>query len=131
VGEPAWEREALEIARGAARRPPEEAGVMDAGLCHGAAGPGHLFSRMSQATRDATLARAARFWFDRTVAMRRPGRGIGGFSALSGKANGTRYWEDDPGLLTGASGIALALLAATTSIEPAWDRLRKVRGELG
>jgi class I lanthipeptide synthase len=54
--------------------------------------------------------------------MRRPGYGIGGFSALSAKADG-RYWEGDRGLLTGASGIALALLAATTSIEPAWDRM--------
>jgi lantibiotic modifying enzyme len=123
VGEPAWEREALEIARGAANRPSDQAGVMDAGLCHGSAGLGHIFNRMYQATGDATLARAARFWFDRTLAMRRPGRGIGGFSALSGKADGTRYWEDDPGLLTGAAGIALALLAATTSIEPAWDRM--------
>src|SRR5205814_7193584 len=96
---------------------------MDAGLCHGAAGLGHLFNRMYQATKDATLARAARFWFERTLAMRRPGRGIGGFSTLSGKADGTRYWENDPGLLTGSAGIALALLAATTSIEPAWDRM--------
>jgi hypothetical protein len=29
----------------------------------------------------------------------------------------------DPGLLTGAAGIALALLAATSLIEPAWDRV--------
>jgi hypothetical protein len=32
-------------------------------------------------------------------------------------------WIADPGLLTGASGIALALLAATTDMEPAWDRM--------
>jgi len=123
VGEPAWEREALEIARGAANRPPDQAGVVDAGLCHGAAGLGHLFNRMYQATGDATLARAARFWFDRTLAMREPGRDVGGFSALAAKGDGTRFRQDDPGLLTGASGIALALLAATTSIEPAWDRM--------
>src|SRR4029453_13215766 len=29
----------------------------------------------------------------------------------------------DPGLLTGGAGIALALLAAATPVEPAWDRL--------
>src|SRR5262249_52724928 len=38
VAEPGWEREALVIARRAARRPSEQAGVRDAGLCHGAAG---------------------------------------------------------------------------------------------
>jgi len=123
AGEPAWEREALEIARGAATRPPDEAGVVDAGLCHGAAGLGHVFNRMYQATGDATLHRAARFWFERTLALRRPGRGVGGFSALGAREDGTRYWEDDPGLLTGAAGIALALLAATTTVEPEWDRM--------
>ena len=123
VGEADWEREALEIARRTASRPPEEAGVVDAGLCHGAAGLGHVFNRMYQATGDATLRRAARFWFERTLAMRQPGRGVGGFSALAAKEDGTRYWEDDPGILTGAAGIALSLLAATTSIEPEWDRM--------
>jgi hypothetical protein len=32
-------------------------------------------------------------------------------------------WIAESGLLTGAAGIALALLAATTSVEPTWDRL--------
>ena len=123
VGEPKWEREALRIARGAAERPTEESRVVDAGLCHGAAGLGHLFNRMYQATGDETLGRAARLWFERTLEMRQPERGIAGFRALAAREDGTRYWEDDPGILTGASGIALALLAATTSIEPDWDRM--------
>src|SRR5436305_8017419 len=41
-GEPAWEAEALGLARTVARRAPERCGVRDAGLCHGAAGIGHL-----------------------------------------------------------------------------------------
>jgi lantibiotic biosynthesis protein len=123
VGNQAWERDALEIARRSAARAPDEAGVVDAGLCHGAAGLGHVFNRMYQATGDAKLRSAARFWFERTLAMRQPGRGIGGFSALAAREDGTRYWEDDPGILTGAAGIALALLAAATSIEPGWDRM--------
>jgi len=123
MGKPGWERKALKLAQRSAERPPEEAGVVDAGLCHGAAGLGHLFNRMYQATGDATLRQAARFWFERTLAMRKPGRGVGGFSALLANEDGTRDWDDDPGLLTGAAGVALALLAATTSIEPAWDRM--------
>jgi hypothetical protein len=31
-------------------------------------------------------------------------------------------WRAEPGLLTGTAGVGLALLAATTPIEPAWDR---------
>ena len=29
----------------------------------------------------------------------------------------------EPGFLTGAAGIALALLAAVSDVEPAWDRV--------
>jgi lantibiotic modifying enzyme len=123
IGNEAWERDAVEIARRCAARPPDEAGVVDAGLCHGAAGLGHVFNRMYQGTGDTALRRAAQFWFKRTLAMRQPGRGVGGFSALAAKEDGTRYWEDDPGILTGAAGIALALLAATTTVEPEWDRM--------
>jgi hypothetical protein len=123
VMEPAWERESLAIARRAAARPPEQAGVRDAGLCHGAAGLGHLFNRMHQATGEAQLGEAARFWFARTLQMRQPGRGIGGFEAWQPGEGGELTWAAEPGLLTGAAGIALALLAATTDFEPAWDRM--------
>lgn len=123
VGEPAWERAALNIARRAAARRPEETNVQDAGLCHGAAGLAHVFNRMYQATGDASLRRAARYWIGRTLAMRRRGRGIGGFQTLQIREDKTTYWEDDPGLLTGSAGIGLALLAAATPIEPAWDRM--------
>jgi lantibiotic modifying enzyme len=122
VCEPAWERAALAIARRAARRPPEESGVVDVGLCHGAVGLGHLFNRLFQATGEPWLAEAARFWFERSLAMRRPGRGIGGYEARQPGEDGAMTWVADPGLLTGAAGIALALLAATTPVEPAWDR---------
>jgi lantibiotic modifying enzyme len=123
LNDPAWEREALAIARRAAQRPAEQSGVIDAGLCHGAAGLGHLFNRMFQATGDPCLAKAARFWFERTLQMRRAGRGVGGYEAWQLDDDGKVTWIADPGLLTGAAGIALALLAATTSVEPAWDRL--------
>jgi lantibiotic modifying enzyme len=123
VDEPAWEQEARAIARRAAQRPPEESGVVDAGLCHGAAGLGHLFNRLFQATGDQCLAEAARFWFERTLQMRRPCRGVGGYEAWQLDDDGQVTWIADPGLLTGAAGIALSLLAATTTVEPAWDRL--------
>src|SRR5262249_26014505 len=71
VQEPAWEHAALAIARRAWERPCDQAGVIDAGLCHGAAGLGHLFNRMYQATGEPWLADAARFWFARTLALRR------------------------------------------------------------
>jgi lantibiotic modifying enzyme len=123
VAEPVWEREAVAIARRAARRPPEQAGVHDAGLCHGAAGLGHLFNRMFQATGEPHFGDAARCWFEQTVAMRRPGQGIGGYQAWQLGKDGEPTWVTESGLLTGTAGIALALLAATTPIEPSWDRM--------
>ena len=55
--------------------------------------------------------------------MRRPDRGVGGYEAWQLGDDGQVTWIADPGLLTGAAGIALALVAATTAVEPTWDRL--------
>jgi lantibiotic modifying enzyme len=115
-----WEADALRIARRAAHRSRESSGVRDAGLCHGAAGVAHVFNRLYQATGEAWLADAARAWFARTLEMRQPG-GVGGFLAYTPAPQ--EHWIAETGLLTGAAGIALALLAACTSIEPEWDRV--------
>jgi hypothetical protein len=58
----------------------------------------------------------------RALDLREPGRGVAGFVTWGPDATGAMGWRDDPSLLTGAAGVALALLAATTSLEPAWDR---------
>ncbi|HSK79564.1 MAG TPA: lanthionine synthetase C family protein [Thermoanaerobaculia bacterium] len=122
AGDPAWETEALRLARKAARRPEESCGVRDACLCHGAAGLGHIFNRFYQATGDPELLAAARLWMRRALDLREPGRGVAGFTTWGPDAAGQMDWRDDPSLLTGAAGVGLALLAATTSLEPAWDR---------
>jgi lantibiotic biosynthesis protein len=98
-------------------------GVVDAGLCHGAAGLAHIFNRMAQATGDERLAEAARVWFQRTLEFRQDGQGIGGFLAWAPEADGKPAWKGNPGLLTGTAGIALALLAASCPHEPQWDRV--------
>lgn len=96
AGESAWVDEANDIARVAAARPAEETGVVDASLCHGAAGLAHLFRRLGVHT-------AADDWTNRLLEM--------------------PYTPDDPDLLTGAAGIGLVLLAADGSSDPAWDRM--------
>jgi len=118
---PHWQEAARELARAAAAIPPEESGVVDAGLCHGAAGLAHIYNRMFQATGEQFLRQAACFWFERTLDLRRPGEGIGGYSAWMPRPDGNKGWVADPGLLTGAAGVALALLGAITPAEPSWD----------
>lgn len=124
VGRTDWEREAVRISRRAAARGRDGSGVRDAGLCHGAAGLGHIFNRLHQATGDATIAAAARFWLDQALAMQRPGEGIAGYSAWWTPSDEVEpEWTPIAGFLMGAAGIGLALLAAVTPIEPQWDRL--------
>lgn len=121
AGEPAWRAEGLALARACAARTEAEAAIHDAGLCHGAAGIAHLLNRMAQATGDAALEEAARAWIDRALALRR-GDGIAGFPAARTEGGATSFTAD-AAALTGAPGVALALHAAISEVEPAWDRL--------
>jgi lantibiotic biosynthesis protein len=119
----AWEKEAVRIALRAAARPLADTGVVDAGLCHGAAGLAHVFHRLYRATGDERFADAARVWIRRTLAMRRARGGFAGFVALSPGPRGKVVAKADPGFLTGAAGIALMLAAAVDEAEPTWDRV--------
>jgi hypothetical protein len=96
--------------------------VLDVPLCHGASGVAHVFNRLAQATGDADLARTADRWFTQSLAMRRGDEAIAGFP-VAGISDGDTRWQPSTDLLTGASGVALALHAAISPIEPAWDQL--------
>jgi lantibiotic modifying enzyme len=116
-----WRAEALALAHGMAARSFDSSHVIDTGLCHGAAGVAHLFNRMAQTTGDAELRRAAEAWFIRTLEMRRA-EPVAGFPRGL-PVDGVMTWEAGADLLTGATGVALALHAAISPIEPAWDQL--------
>jgi hypothetical protein len=117
---PEWEGRVLDIARRAARRPLEETDVVDATLCHGSAGLAHIYNRLLHHTGDPLFGEAARLWFRRALDAYRSG----GVAALTvpRKDPGASRWVGRT-LLTGAAGVALALLAASTAVEPGWDRL--------
>ncbi|HLU65185.1 MAG TPA: lanthionine synthetase LanC family protein [Kofleriaceae bacterium] len=112
AGRADWIAHGVEVARAAAARQPR---LADATLCHGALGRAHLFSRIGQATGAEDLLDAARAWYRRALAMRRPGEGVGGFALAEPGAS-------PAGLLTGGAGLALALDAAVSAEEPRWDR---------
>jgi hypothetical protein len=78
---------------------------------------------MFHATGEELFKDRSKFWFEQTLDMKRPGQGVAGYSAYHPDENGNEGWQDDPGLLMGAAGIALALLAATTDVVPDWDRM--------
>jgi lantibiotic modifying enzyme len=122
VSEPAWAAAATGLAVRAALRQPDQAGVVDACICHGSAGLAHLFNRMRQITGEPALADAARFWVERTLDLCS--------AAASGQeatlADAPKPPWKGPGLLEGAAGVALALEAASTTVEPIWDQMMLV-----
>lgn len=109
--------------------PPDEGGASDAPLCHGAVGVAHIFNRIYQSENDPRCLNAALAWLGHALSMRQPGTGIGGFSSLmQPDPYGPTVWEANPNFLDGAIGVALALLAALTSVEPVWDRMLLLSG---
>ena len=87
-----------------------------------------MFNRLFQASGDTALREAACTWFARTLEMRQADQAIAGFPAWMADPDQPekRRWIAEPGILEGAAGVALALLAATTDIEPEWDRMMLV-----
>lgn len=124
-GRSTWRSAALAVAQHAAAQREERHDVRDVGLCHGAAGVGHIFNRMYQSSGVEELAEAARYWLAVTLA-RRGQQGLAGFQTWSLERTLEGEWIDDPRFLTGVSGTGLALLAATTPIAPDWDRVMLV-----
>ena len=125
AGDSAWQSRAMALARAAASRPLPEMGVKDACLCHGTAGLGLIYARWFNATGDEFFRDESVRWLQRTMDHHRPGEAVAGYSAVNAPMNRR---DAAPGLLFGAAGVGLALLAATTAIEPAWDRVVLLSG---
>ena len=124
VGEHEWRRQALDVAHKAALRPSQSSGVVDACLCHGSAGLGHIFNRLYQATDEPVFLRAAISWMRETLWRQDRRGGIGGYRAwFSESGSRSGRWSAEPGFLTGSAGIGLSLLSCTTSTAADWDRL--------
>jgi class I lanthipeptide synthase len=120
---PEWERAGVDLLARDAALPADRCGVIDAGLCHGAFGLAHMYNRAFQATGISAFAEAARRWVDEGLTTYRdPGSGIAGFRVPSHSGRESE-WIDDPGLLTGVSGIGLALLGMVAPAEPRWDAI--------
>ena len=87
-------------------------------FCHGQAGLLAVTASFARATGDAGFARAAAAMAAGLLDRFDPAAPLG-YRDL--EAGGRAV--DQPGLLTGAPGVALALLGATSPAEPAWGRL--------
>ncbi|MEW6281924.1 MAG: lanthionine synthetase C family protein [Candidatus Eremiobacterota bacterium] len=95
---------ALEAMRAVARRPDAARRLASPALCHGWAGLALQALRFWNDTSDPDLEALARTMFQRLTEE-------------------TSWMEGHPGFLDGAAGIALALAAAASHVEPGWDRI--------
>jgi len=124
-----WRRYALGLLDECLNWPEAYNGVIDAPICHGAAGIAHIFNRIYQTDGDPRCLKAALAWVERTLEMRRPGLGVGGYLSFTRPDPlAAEVWEPSPAFLDGENGIALALLAALTPVEPDWDRMLLLSG---
>lgn len=115
-----WTDKAIEVLKHAAtRRDLQANSVMDAGICHGSAGIGHVFYRMWWNTRLPEFKDAADYWFNETLKMAYHKDGLAGYKTWYSEEYGR--WQNEIGLLDGVAGIGLALMTYHYEIEPKWD----------
>jgi hypothetical protein len=100
------------------RRPVAQRGIDSPTFCHGVAGLLQVTLRFAHDTGLPLFAEAAGQLTDQILAVFDPARLLG-IANVEPAGN----LVDQPGLLDGAPGVALVLLAAATDREPVWDRL--------
>lgn len=100
------------------RRPIEERRIDSPTFCHGVAGLLQVTLRFAHDTGLPVFTDAAAALTEQLLALYDPERALG-FCSIEPGGN----LVDQPGLLDGAPGVALVLLAASSNVEPTWDRL--------
>jgi hypothetical protein len=111
-------RLALEGMAAVYRRPVPFRRIDSPTFCHGIAGLLQVTLRFAHDTGSALFADAATALCEQLLTLYEPDRMLG-FCAI--EPGGNRV--EQPGLLDGAPGVVLVLLAASTYVEPTWDRL--------
>jgi hypothetical protein len=104
--------------RAVVERPVERRAIPSATFCHGVAGLLEVVLRFAHDTGLAVFSAMAGELVDPWLRAHDPERPLGYASLEPDRAP-----VDHPGLLDGAPGVAMALLAAGTDTEPGWDRI--------
>ena len=109
---------AVEAMRVTVTKPKEYRSLSSPTFCHGISGLLHITARFASDTRLPIFTTAVEELIVEVQARFEPDSILGYRSIERGGVP-----VDNPGFLDGAPGVALALLAATCSVAPEWDRL--------
>jgi lantibiotic modifying enzyme len=118
LGQTELQRQAVEALASVYRRPGASLGVEAPTFCHGQAGLLHITLRMAADSSSDELTLAAGSLAGRLVGSFEPESSFG-YRNIEPGGNRT----EQPGMLEGAAGVALVLLAAATPLPPTWDRM--------
>jgi len=102
----------------AVTKPPPARGLTSVTFCHGTAGLLYIVSTFARDTGLPIFSSAAGCLLDEVLDNYEPDSLLGYVNLEPGARR-----VDQPGLLDGVPGVALALLAAVSTVEPAWGRL--------
>ena len=117
LGDAALRELAVEAMKAVYRRPLHAREIDSPTFCHGIAGLLQITLRFAHDTRMELFQEAAGALTDQLLQAYDPDRLLGFCSEEPGGK-----LVDQAGLLDGAAGVALVLLAAATDVEPTWDR---------
>ncbi len=109
---------AIDGIRAVYRRPVSRRGISSPTFCHGVSGLLHITLRFANDTSLPDFADAAEALLQQLLKSFADDS-IFGFRAYDSEAR----LVDSPGLLDGAGGVALVLLAVTSDQAPSWDRM--------
>jgi hypothetical protein len=109
---------AVEALLAVRRRPVEERHIDSPTFCHGVSGLLQIVLRFAADTGLPEFTAMAAELIDQLLEAYEPERPLG-YACLEPGRNPV----DRAGLLDGAPGVAMVLLAASTGVEPSWDRL--------
>jgi hypothetical protein len=118
LGNPEYRELAIDAMKAVYRRPVWERRIDSPTFCHGVAGLLQVTLRFANDTGMPLFKEAAKALSEQLLSLHDPDTLLGYYSLEPG---GQRV--DQPGLLDGAPGVALVLLAAATDVQPTWDRL--------
>ena len=92
--------------------------VCDAGICHGSAGIALIYHHMYIETQLSEFKDATSYWLNKTLKFSQHEDGLAGY-----KTYFSDEWISDYSLLTGISGIGLALLSCIEEGSQCWDEM--------